>query len=41
MAIQDCSIIVSTTTSSEDCPFGAYTPYVNGENVVIQRVKTI
>jgi len=42
MSINNCNIVISTTTSSGDCPYGAYTPYEEGEttlNFTITKVK--
>jgi len=41
MAVNTCNIIVSTTTSSGDCPYGAYTPYVIGETTLNFSIKGV
>jgi hypothetical protein len=39
MPVNTCNTIISTTTSSGDCPYGVYTPYVDGETVLTFQIR--
>jgi hypothetical protein len=41
MSINNCNIVISTTTSSGDCPYGVYTPYTEGETTLNFLIRGI